>query len=203
MKTVSLSGSPRENVGKKDAKINRKQGMVPCVMYGSGKQSHFLVNDKAFRKFIFTPEVYIIKIELDGKEHNTVIQDIQYHPVTDNILHIDFLEIVPGKPVTIGVPVRLEGTAPGVLKGGKLDMKSRKLLIRAQMEDLPDEVLVSIDGLDIGQSVKVKDLQRDKISFLDSPNNVVVAVRTARTVVEEVPGAPGAAPAAEAKEEGK
>lgn len=204
MKTVSLSGSPRENVGKKDAKKNRKAGMIPCVMYGTGKQFHFIVEDKAFRKLIFTPEVYIVKILFEGQEFSTIIQDIQYHPVTDNILHVDFLEIAPGKPVTIGVPVKLEGTAPGVLKGGKLDKKMRKVTVKAQLEDLPDFIMVSIDPLDIGQSIKVKDLQRDKITFLDSPNNVVVAVRTARTVVEEVPGAPGAAaPAAGAAAEAK
>ncbi|HSN49892.1 MAG TPA: 50S ribosomal protein L25, partial [Bacteroidales bacterium] len=156
MKTVSLSGSLRENVGKKDAKKHRKEGSVPCVMYGAGKQYHFVADDKAFRKLIFTPEVYIVKVLLEGKEYNTIIQEIQYHPVTDNILHIDFLEIIPGKPVTIAVPVKLEGTAPGILKGGKLDKKSRKLLIKAQMEDLPDFITISIDPLDIGQSIKVK-----------------------------------------------
>jgi large subunit ribosomal protein L25 len=193
MKTVSLSGSLRENVGKKDAKKHRKEGNIPCVMYGGKEQIHFVANDKAFRKLIFTPEVYIINLDIAGKNFNTIIQDVQYHPVTDNILHIDFLEIQPEKPVSIGVPVRVTGTAPGVLKGGKLILKTRKLKIQALMQHLPDEIVVSIDPLDIGDSVKVKDLSIEHISFMDSPNTVIVGVRTARVLVEETPGAEGAA----------
>jgi len=209
MKTVSLSGSLRENVGKKDAKKHRREGFVPCVMYGGKEQFHFVVSDKSFRKLLFTPEVFIFNIEIGGKSTNAVIQEVQYHPVTDNILHIDFLEVIPEKPVVISVPVKLEGTAPGVLKGGKLITKLRKLKIRALLPDLPDFIMISIDPLEIGDSVKVKDLVRENITFLDAPNNVIVGVRTARTVVEEAPvegaAVEGAAPAegAEKKEEGK
>jgi large subunit ribosomal protein L25 len=202
MKQVSLSGSLRENVGKKDAKKHRKEGNVPCVMYGGKEQIHFVAGDKAFRKLIFTPEVCIVSLEVDGKKFNTVIQEVQYHPVTDNILHIDFLEILPEKPVTIGVPVKVIGTAPGVLKGGKLVLKTRKLKLQALMQHLPDEITVSIDPLDIGDSVKVKDLNIENITFLDSPNTVIVGVRTARVLVEETPGAEGAAVAGAAPAEG-
>jgi large subunit ribosomal protein L25 len=207
MKQVSLSGSLRENVGKKDAKKHRKEGNVPCVMYGGKEQLHFVASDKAFRKLIFTPEVCIVNLEIAGKAYNTVIQDVQYHPVTDNILHIDFLEIMPEKPVNIGVPVKVIGTAPGVLKGGKLILKTRKLKIQALMQHLPDEITVSIDPLDIGDSVKVKDLSVENITFMDSPNTIVVGVRTARVLVEETPAegaaaAEGAAPA-EGAEKGK
>jgi len=203
MKTVSLSGSLRENVGKKDAKKHRKAGFIPCVMYGGKEQFHFVANDKIFRKYLFTPEVYIFNIEINGKTTPSIIQDIQYHPVTDNILHIDFLEILPEKPVVIGVPIKIEGTAPGVLKGGKLIYKMRKLKIRSLMAYLPDYIMISIDPLDIGDSIKVKDLKRDNIAFLDAPNNIIVGVRTARTVVEEAPveGAAAAAEGAEKKEE--
>ncbi|MCX6246657.1 MAG: 50S ribosomal protein L25/general stress protein Ctc [Bacteroidetes bacterium] len=207
MKQVSLSGSLRENVGKKDAKKHRKEGNVPCVMYGGKEQIHFVASDKAFRKLIFTPEVYIVNLEIAGKTYNTVIQDVQYHPVTDNILHIDFLEIQPEKPVNIGVPVKVIGTAPGVLKGGKLILKTRKLKILALMQHLPDEITVSIDPLDIGDSVKVKDLAVENITFMDSPNTIIVGVRTARVLVEETPGAEGAsaegAAPAEGAEKGK
>jgi large subunit ribosomal protein L25 len=187
MKQVSLSGSPRENVGKKDAKKHRKEGNVPCVMYGGKEQIHFVASDKAFRKLIFTPEVYIVNLDIAGKTYNTVIQEVQCHPVTDNILHVDFLEIQPEKPVNIGVPVKIIGTAPGVLKGGKLILKTRKLKVLALMQHLPDEITVSIDPLDIGDSVKVKDLAIENLTFMDSPNTVIVGVRTARVLVEETP----------------
>jgi len=208
MKTVSLSGSLRENVGKKDAKKHRKEGNVPCVMYGGKEQIHFVANDKLFRKLIFTPEVCIVTLDIAGNTYDTIIQEVQFHPVTDNILHIDFLQINPEKPVTIGVPVKIIGTAPGVLKGGKLILKSRKLKIQALQQFLPDDITVSIDPLDIGDSVKVKDLVQENIAFLDSPNTIVVTVRTARVLVEEVPGAEGAAAvegaaAAEGAEKGK
>ena len=206
MKQVSLSGSLRENVGKKDAKKHRKEGNVPCVMYGGKEQIHFVASDKAFRKLIFTPEVCIVKLEVADKTFNTVIQDVQYHPVTDNILHIDFLEIQPDKPVNIGVPVTVIGTAPGVLKGGKLILKTRKLKIQALMQNLPDEITVSIDPLDIGDSVKVKDLAVENVTFMDPPNTVVIGVRTARVLVEETPAegvaVEGAEPA-EGAEKGK
>ena len=192
MKTVSLSGSLRENVGKKDAKKQRKEGNIPCVMYGGKEQIHFVAGDKAFRKLIFTPEVYIFILDIAGKTYNTIIQDVQYHPVTDNVLHVDFLEIQPEKPVTIGVPVKIIGTAPGVLKGGKLILKTRKLKISALLQNLPDEITVSIDTLDIGDSVRVKDLILKDINFLDSPNTIIIGVRTARVLVEEVPVAEGA-----------
>ena len=202
MKTVSLSGSLRENVGKKDAKKHRKEGNIPCVMYGGKEQVHFVASDKAFRKLIFTPEVYIFNLDIAGKTYNTIIQEIQYHPVTDNILHIDFLEIQPEKPVVIGVPVKVTGTAPGVLKGGKLILKTRKLKIMALLQYLPDEITVSIDPLDIGDSVKVKDLNVENITFMDPPNTVIIGVRTARVLVEETPGAEGAAAEGAAPAEG-
>jgi large subunit ribosomal protein L25 len=196
MKTVSLSGSLRENVGKKDAKKHRKDGQVPCVMYGGKEQLYFSVDEKAFRKFYFTAVVYLVKLNVDGKEHDTVVQDVQYHPVTDRILHIDFLEIVADKPVTIAVPVRSEGTPTGVLKGGKFIIKMRKLKIRSLAKHLPDFVTINTDHLDIGDSIKVSEVKLENVLFLDSPNNIIVGVRTARTVVEEVPGAAAVAGAA-------
>jgi large subunit ribosomal protein L25 len=200
MKTVSLSGSLRENVGKKDAKKHRTEGKIPCVLYGGKEQVHFVIDDKQFRKIVFTPEVCLVNLVLDGKETVTLIQDMQFHPVTDRILHVDFLEVIPDKPVTIGVPVKLTGTAPGVLKGGKLILKMRKVKIKALAKDLPDYITLNIDPLDIGDSIKVSEVKMDNVLFLDAPSTVIVGVRTARTVVEEVPGAEAAA--AEGAEEG-
>lgn len=199
MKTVSLSGSLRENVGKKDAKKNRRLGKVPCVMYGGKEQLHFVVDEKPLKKIVYTPEVYIINIDIDGRSHNTIIQDAQYHPVTDNFLHVDFLEVLPDKAVTIAVPVKTEGTPAGVLKGGRFISKMRKLKIKALAKDLPDFVMINTDKLDIGDSIKVMDIKLDNVTFLDSPNSVIVGVRTARTVVEETgPGAAAAEGTAEA-----
>lgn len=198
MKTVSLSGSLRENVGKKDAKKNRRIGKVPCVMYGGKEQLHFVVDEKSLKKIVFTPEVYIINLNIDGKIHDTILQEAQYHPVTDNFLHFDFLEILPDKQVIIGVPVKAEGTPTGVLKGGRFINKMRKLKVKAMAKDLPDFIPINTDDLDIGDSVKVMDIKLENVTFLDSPNSVIVGVRTARAVVEEVvPGAPVAEGAVE------
>ena len=193
MKTVSLSGSLRENVGKKDAKKHRKNGDFPCVIYGGKEQVHFIANEKEFKKLFNVPAVYIIKININGKEYDTIVQDVQYHPVTDRILHSDFLEILPDKPVVIAVPVKPEGVPTGVLKGGKFIIKLRKVKVKALPKDLPDFIVVKTDDLDIGDSVKVMDIKYENITFLDPPSTVLVGVRTARAVVEEVPGAPGAA----------
>jgi len=211
MKTVSLSGTPRAYVGKKDAKKQRVENKIPCVLYGGKEQIHFAVDDKLFRKIVFTPEVYLVKLDITGIQHDTIIQDVQYHPVTDRILHVDFLELPADKPVTIAIPVKMEGTAPGVLKGGRFIFKMRKLKIKAMAKDLPDYIMISIDNLEIGDSVKVSDIKRDDVTFLDPANSVILGVRTARAVVEEVPAGgvvaeEGAVPAeggAEKKEEAK
>ncbi|MBE0648824.1 MAG: 50S ribosomal protein L25/general stress protein Ctc [Bacteroidales bacterium] len=199
MKQVSLSGSLRENVGKKDAKKLRKEFKVPCVMYGGKEQVHFLTDEKLFLKIVFTPNVYIVNLNIDGKEYNTIIQDMQYHPVTDRILHVDFLQVTDDKPITIAVPVKLTGTAKGVLKGGRLITKARKLKISALLKDLPDEIEINLTNLEIGDSIKISDLFRDGINFLDAARNVVVGVRSARTVIE-TPEEIAAAAAEEAAE---
>ena len=197
MKTVSLSGSLRENVGKKDAKMHRKAFQVPCVVYGGKEQIHFVADEKALMKIMHTPVAHIFVLNIGGKTIKTIVQDVQYHPVTDRMLHVDFMEIIPEKPVTIGVPVKVIGTAPGVLRGGKLIKKMRKLVIKALVQNLPDEVTVSIDGLEIGDSVKVSGMVLENVTFLDPASSVIVGVRTARAVVEEVlPGQEGAAAAA-------
>ena len=163
------------------------------------EQIKFVIEEKLFTKIIFTDEVYLLKINIAGKEYNAVMQDIQYHPVTDKILHVDFLEILPGKKVTIALPVKLEGVAPGVLKGGKLNKKLRKIKIKGLVEDLPDSVTLNIDGLNIGDSIKVRDVVNDKLEFLDMPGSVIVNVKTARgaTAEEEAEDAAAAAKSAE------
>lgn len=194
MKTVSLSGSLRENVGKKDAKMHRREFKVPCVMYGGKEQVHFVADEKVLAKIMHSPVAYTFELNVGGHKHSTIVQDVQYHPVTDRMLHVDFMEIMPEKPVTIGIPIKVTGTAPGVLRGGKLIKKMRKLVIKALVQHLPDEITVSIDGLEIGDSVKVSDMKQEHVTFLDPASSVIVGVRTARAAVEAtVPGAEGAA----------
>ena len=196
MKKVSLSGSLRENVGKKDAKMHRKEFKVPCVMYGGKEQVHFVAEEKVLMKIMHTPVAHIFEVTVGGHKHSTIVQDVQYHPVTDRMLHVDFMEIIPEKPVTIGIPIKVSGVAPGVLRGGKLVKKMRKLVVKALVQHLPDEIGVSIDGLEIGDSVKVSDMVLENVTFLDPASSVIVGIRTARAVVEEVaPGAEGAAAA--------
>ncbi len=187
MKQVSLSGSLRENVGKKDAKKHRKEGNVPCVLYGGKEQTHFIVTELGFKKLVFTPDVYIVNLNIDGTEYKGILQDVQYHPVTDRVLHADFLEVVPGKPLIVGLPLIFEGTSPGVMVGGKMIKKMQKILVKGLIEDMPDYIFVDISKLEIGGSVKIKDIELDKLSTLDPPNSVIVRVKTARTI-EEVEG---------------
>lgn len=182
MKSVSMSGAQRAHVGKKDAKKHRREGKVPCVIYGGKEQIHFTLEEKDFSRIIFTPEVYIIDLNIDGKEMQAILQDVQYHPVTDEVLHADFLEVLEGKPVIIGVPVKITGNAPGVLKGGRLLKKIRKLKVKGLIEDLPEDITINVDNLDLGDSVRVKDITIKNLEFLDTANAEIVGVKTARTV---------------------
>jgi large subunit ribosomal protein L25 len=183
MKTVSLSGSLRGNVGKKDAKKARNQGLTPCVVYGGKEQVHCYVEEKAFKPILFTPESFLIKLEVGGKTYDVILQDVQYHPVTDSLLHADFLEVVPGKPVKTAIPVTLTGTSKGVLRGGRLIKKFRKLSVKGLIDDIPEKVVVDITKLDIGDSIKISNLKVENIEFLDPQSAMVVTVRTARVVV--------------------
>jgi len=185
MKTVSMSGSLRENVGKKDAKKQRKEGKVPCVLYGGEEQIHFAIPERDFKDVIFTPFSYIIELNIAGKKYRAVLKDAQYHPVSDKILHVDFLQIFDDKPVAISVPLNLKGVSKGVLRGGRLIRKYRKLFIKALPKDLPDEILVDITPLGINDSRKVMELKQANIEFLDPPTSIVVAVKSARAVAAD------------------
>ncbi len=185
MKVVSLSGSPRENVGKKDAKSLRNKGLVPCVIYGGEKQTHFYLDERDFTKLLFTPETFVIKLSVNNVEFNTLLQDVQYHPVTDKVLHADFLEFDTSKPVKVAIPVKTKGASIGVLKGGTMKIVMRKLIVKAIADDIPEYLDIDITKLDIGDSFKVKDLKVDNLEFMDRPNNVIVAVKVTRIAVAE------------------
>ena len=185
MKTVSLSGSLRENVGKKDAKKHRREGNIPCVIYGGEKQIHFTTNEIKFDKIIFSPDVFLISIDIDGKKYQTMLQDVQYHPVTDKVLHADFLELIPGKEISIGIPVDLVGISAGVMAGGQMIKKMHKVRMKGLIENIPEKVEVDITKLTIGGSVKIQDITMDNLTMLDPPNSVIVRVKMSRTVIED------------------
>ncbi len=202
MKTVSISGSPRANVGKKDAKALRADGKVPCTLYGGTEQINFFAPYNDFRHIVYTPDVNKVVVKVDGKEYETLVQEIQFHPVNDKIMHIDFLQLFPEKLVIIDIPVVITGSSAGVKAGGKMAVITRKLKIKALPAHLPDFISVDITSLEIGQSSRVGDLNIPNVQFLDTPNRVIVAVQMTRAVVEEpkaAAAASAAAPAAGAK----
>ncbi|NPD83929.1 50S ribosomal protein L25 [Lentimicrobium sp. L6] len=180
MKRVSISGSPRENVGKKDAKMHRAEGRVVSVLYGSGEQTHFTIEKNPFNKIIFTPDVFIIDLEINGKVIPAILQDVQYHPVTDEPLHADFLQIIEGKPVNIDLPVKLKGVAPGIIKGGILTKKLRTIPIKGLVNDIPEFITIDISGLNIGNNIKIRDIDFGKLVPQITEGNLVVGVKTAR-----------------------
>ncbi|HRG00285.1 MAG TPA: 50S ribosomal protein L25/general stress protein Ctc [Bacteroidia bacterium] len=190
MKSVQLSGSPRANVGKVDAKATREKGFVPCVIYGGKEQIHFQADIRAFKPIIFTPNAHIVEINLDGKVYKTVLQEAQYHKITDRLIHADFLEIQDGKPVTANIPVVIVGQSEGVKKGGKLVLKVRKLKARGIADKLPDTIEIDITKLDIGGSISVGDIQVEGATLLNAKNVSVVSIATTRAVAAETQGAP-------------
>jgi large subunit ribosomal protein L25 len=185
MKEVSLSGSARTNVGKKDAKAVRVAGNVPCVIYGAGTQTHLSVKHTDMEKLIYTPNVHIINVDVAGKTIKTIIQDIQFHPVTDKVVHVDFIELQDDKKIKVNIPVNLFGRSPGVLNGGKLQQIFRRLKVYALPGDLPDSIEVSIDSLKIGMAIRVSDINNDKLNIINSPNAVICSVKMARGASEE------------------
>jgi len=186
MQSITIKGTKREIVGKKDTKALRNAEKVPCVIYGSGDTIHFSAEEKAFKNLVYTPNVYTANIELDGKKYHTILQDIQFHPVTDRILHIDFYQLSDDKEVTMNIPVILNGSSPGVMNGGSLRFTNRKLKVKAIPANLPDQIEVDISGLMIGDKVFIHELVDGEFSFLHPDNTVVVQVRMARAAVVEV-----------------
>jgi large subunit ribosomal protein L25 len=180
MKVAQLSGSLRANVGKKDAKALRDAERVPCVLYGQGTQTHFSASKNDVEKLVFTPEVYQVNIDIDGKKAKAIIQDIQQDPIKDTVRHIDFYELDDKKPVKVGLPVRLTGASRGVLAGGKLLQVFRRLTVVALPSALPDAVTIDITKLRIGQSIRVSQIDADGLKFLEPANAVVVSVKMAR-----------------------
>ena len=205
MKSITIDGSQRESVGKKATKALRNAGQVPCVLYGGDKPVHFSATELAFSKLVYTPNAHTVVINLEnGVTLNAVLQDIQFHPVTDRILHVDFYQLFEDKEIALNIPVNLVGNSKGVKNGGVLRRNNRKLRIKALPANLPDFIEIDITPLKIGDKVAVGDLLSDKYTFLHSDNTVVCQIKTSRVVVEdeedEEEGAEGTEGAAEGAE---
>lgn len=193
MKSVAMFGYLRENLGKSATKQVRNEGKVPCVLYGGKEHIHFSMYAQDFKPLVYTPNTYKVKLDLDGTIYRAILKDIQYHPVNDTILHADFMEINEEKPIELAIPINITGNSVGVRAGGKLQVKSKKLRVKALPALMPDSIEVNIEHLEIGKSIKVGELKADNVVFLDSVNNPVVSVKTTRA----------AASAAEEKAAGK
>jgi len=187
MKTVSMSGSPRANVGKKDAKALRNAGLVPCVIYGGKEQVHFSTPETSFKQIVFTPDVCFIEVELNGKKYLTILQDIQYHKVKDSILHADLFELHDDRPITLPVPVVYQGSSPGVLKGGKLTKNVRKIKVNALPKNMPETLTIDLSTLEIGDMVKVNTIEAKNFTIVDHPSTTICMVKTTRNVVADAP----------------
>lgn len=185
MKSITIKGSQRESVGKVATRALRNAGKVPCVLYGGDKPLHFSADELAFSKLVYTPDVHTVVIDLEnGEKFNAIMQDIQFHPVTDEILHIDFYQLHDDKEVTLEIPVKIEGDAPGVIKGGVLRLTKRKLKVRTLPAKLPDYIVADISGLEIGNKLYVTALGNDDYKILNPDNTVVCQVRVSRAAMK-------------------
>lgn len=206
MQSVTLQGTVRTELGTKYAKQLRDQGHVPCVIYGGDAPIHFYAPMLAFRGLVYTAEARMASIELDGKTYNAVIQDMQFHVLNDSLTHVDFIEVLDGKPVTIVVPIVLTGNSRGVRSGGKLKSALRNLKVKGLIDALPSSIEHDITDLRIGQAIRVSDIKVGKIyEILNSDNAVVVSIASSRTSVADTDDDDDAAveeaPAAEASAE--
>ena len=186
MKSVEITGKVRAlDVTKAELKATRKAEQVPCVLYGGEKPVHFSSPLSSFKALIYSPDSYLVNLDIDGQKVQAVLQDSQYHPLTEELLHVDFMQISDDKAVVIEVPVKITGTSPGVLAGGKLQVKLKKVKVKALPKNLPDNVVVDITNLALGKSIKVDALDKGTFEFVTSANAVVVAVRVTRASAQE------------------
>jgi len=198
MKTFELKGSKRESTGKKAAKAYRKESLIPCVLYGGSEVVHFTVTKDGIRKLVYTPEVYTVDLSVDGKNYTAILKDMQFHPVSDELIHADFLQIFKDKPVVLEIPLVLEGLAQGVKEGGKLSMDMRKLKVKGLYKDFPEKLVVNIENLGLGKTIQVGDLNYKNLELLNTKNSVVASVKATRAV--KATGPAGTTEAAPAKE---
>ena len=186
MKTLAINVKERKNVGKANTRALRNQGNVPCVLYGGEKQVTFYAHENDFRKIVYTPDTFVTELDIDGTKIRAIMQDIQFHPVTEKILHIDFLEIFENKPITVSIPVILNGAAVGVKNGGNLMFRRNKIITKGLVANLPNAIELDIEHLEIGMFIYIKDVIIEGCEFLAPGNSVIVGVKTARAAIEEL-----------------
>jgi large subunit ribosomal protein L25 len=183
MKTIAIKGDAREKVGKSANKALRNQGLVPCVVYGGDDVQHFSVYEADFKSLVYTPNAYLVQLDLGGKKIMAKLHELQFHPVSEAIIHADFMQIYEDRLVKMDIPVNVKGNSPGVRAGGKLIMKMKKLKVLAMIEDLPEFITADISKLEIGKNIRVKHLTGDKYTLLDVPENSVVGCSATRASI--------------------
>lgn len=191
MKSISIKGTKREVVGKKEAKRLRKEALVPGVLYGGEEPIHFYAPEKEFKSLIYTPNVYLVDLDIDGTVYQSIIQDAQFHPVEEQLMHVDFLRTSDDKMVKVEIPVKTEGFAKGIRKGGKLKLNLRTLKVKAMVKHLPDAITINVDDLDLGQSYKVGSLVRENLEFLNAKAVPVVTIMITRAAKAAKAGGKG------------
>jgi large subunit ribosomal protein L25 len=191
MKSISIKCSKREVVGKKEAKRLRTEGLVPGVMYGGEEPIHFYAPEKEFKPLIYTPHVYLVDLDIDGTVYQSIIKDSQFHPVEERLLHVDFLRTSEDKMVKVEIPIKVEGFAKGIRKGGKLKQNLRTLKVKGMVKHLPDFIEINVDDLDLGQSIKVASLQRDNLEFLNAKAVPVITIMITRAAKSAKAGGKG------------
>ena len=202
MESITITGSKRKSLGKADAKALRREGLVPCIIYGGKENVHVQIDERAFGKLIYTPYQYIVNLEVDGDTIPVVLKDVQYHPVSDKIVHVDFQQLA-GRPVRMTLPILTKGQARGVLNGGRLRVVRRNVRVQGLPEDMPSFIELDITNLRIGKAIKIGDLSIPGVTFLAAPSQIIVAVRMKRgAVVEDEDETEEVAEGAEAAAEG-
>jgi large subunit ribosomal protein L25 len=184
MNTLTIKASLREETGATDAKKLRNSGWIPAVVYGATQPIHVAIAELELKPLLYTADVFIVNLEVNGETHTCFLKDLQFHPVTDKAMHVDFFMPAPGSEITISIPVRLTGTSPGVLAGGKLTLNKRKLKVKAFIDSLPDAVTLDISKLRLGQGIRVKEVALPNATILEASSIFVVQVKTARGAVE-------------------
>jgi large subunit ribosomal protein L25 len=203
MRTVEILGYRRENLSKAETKRLREEGNVPCVLYGGKDHVHFYSPAILFRPLVYTPDVAYVKLNVEGQEYNCILKETQFHPVSENLIHADFVELNESKPIKMNIPVHFHGSAPGMLKGGKLMVKLRTLIIKALPANMPEFIDIDISHLELGKTVKVGEIQTNNFELLNNPQVSIASVsipRQARLEDTEAEAAAAAAATAEGAE---
>lgn len=189
MKEINVTGQKREALGKKASKALRKEGLVPCNLYGLAEQDgkpvakSFAIAMTELRKIIYTPHIYVINLVIDGESHTAILKDIQFHPVTDAVLHVDFLEVNDQKPITIGIPVKLTGLAQGVRDGGRMNLSIRKIEVKAPYQQIPEHLDIDVTALQIGKSIKIGQLSFEGLEIVTGKEVIVCSIKMTRAAL--------------------